>query len=203
LLDSRASSLAAHLAGAQPADGGKLMATVNSGLTIRVTPRALYNFTGLGAGPAQSVILIAQHIDVSVFQEVDILVRFHGGTIIPTTATVTVGLLADGYDFSDPAPATTAGVPSAFFGPNVASGQPGVVQATNATSFPAMFISSMNQGATTTPFSRLLAVQLVAVGGTAAGAMFQALLSVDLVCKGGDPSHLPMMPNGFCGYRLL
>ncbi|MGH7294534.1 MAG: hypothetical protein ACRELB_06370 [Polyangiaceae bacterium] len=179
------------------------MTTVNSGLTMRIVPRALYDFTGLQAS-GKSTITIAQHIDASVFQEADLMVRFHTGTVIQgAAATLTVGLVTDGYDFSDPAPTTSSGGASAFAGPNPAMGSPGTVQATNATAFPSYLLSSWNQGQTTTPFGRLLLILLIAQQGGTSGQTLTALMSIDLVLKGGDPRAMPMMPNGYRGYRVM
>jgi hypothetical protein len=176
------------------------MATINGGMTMRIIPRQGYIFTGLGAS-GQATVMIASHIDVSAFQEADLLVRLHPQSVIPSGANVVVGLVTDGYTFDDPAPAVAAG--QFFFGSAPAAGLPGCVQITSSNTPPFFAVASMNQGSTTTPFGRLLAVQMIATQGTTGGANFGVFMSLDLVLKGGDPRMLAMNPNSFRGYRIM
>jgi hypothetical protein len=162
------------------------MATINSGITVRLLSRTVFNVPG---GINTSITFpIASHLDTSVFTEADLLVRFHGGTggtSLPSAGqTATVNVLPDGYDFADPA--------SVFTGSSIAS-----AQITNSTSIPYYTVLAIP-----TPFGRLLSFNLVVVQTSTGGAITVAL-SLDINLKGGDPTGMPLMPNGFRGYRIM
>jgi hypothetical protein len=176
----------------------------DSSLRMRILPRTKYDFSNLQTTTSMSVVL-AQHIDASVFQEVDLIVRLHGGTNIANAAsTIVVGVVPDGYDFSDPAPVTGAGAYGDFLTPAPVRVGVGAVAASSTTTIPSYQVASLNVGggAVPAPFGRLIAVTLYAAQGAASSALV-AVLSVDVVLKSGDPTALPLMPNGYRGYRLL
>jgi hypothetical protein len=164
------------------------MGTVNSGITIRLLPRTLYAFggaTGLVAGGTVTVP-IARHIDASTFTEGELMVRAHSGTSIAVGGgggNFGIEVFDDGYDFEDPAVDFVAGL--------------GLLPINNATPIPFFGLLPV-----ASPFGRLVGVQLI-VNQNAANAALSIALSVDLVLKGGDPSALPMMPNGYRGYRIM
>jgi hypothetical protein len=164
---------------------------------MRIIPRATYDCTGLQANTS-SYITLAQHIDASVFQEADLLVRFHPSCVLQSGASAFVALVPDGYDFDDPA---AVGAASAAGFITFPTSGPGVVHATSSTTMPAMFMTTLGQSAG--PFARLLAVTMVVQQGTVSGAQLSLFISADLILKGGDPSLLPMMPNGYRGYRII
>jgi hypothetical protein len=174
------------------------MSTINSGLSMRIVPRSNYSFTALTATTGAAAVQLAQHIDVSVFTEADLMVRYHTGTTVPTGATLLVGAVSDGYDFEDPA--------NYFLPPGtLTSASPGTIQITSSTTYPFYGVTSLGLGGSTsaaTPMGRLISIALFVTQGSTSGNII-ALLSVDLILKGGDPRSLPAMPNGYMGYRLL
>jgi hypothetical protein len=161
------------------------MSTVNSGITIRVCPRTLFTFTGLGASGA-TTIPIAQHIDIAPFTEAELAIRLHSGTTMSAGQTLSFSVLPDGYAFDDPT-AVFSGTASTY--------------------------TTSPVGPPTTPFynvlqvsgsfGRLLSVNIVATQGSTGGTAFQPAISLDLVLKGGDPGGMATMLNGFRGYRIL
>jgi hypothetical protein len=163
------------------------MSTVNSGIVLRVLPRTVFTFTGLGASPAAATVPVAQHIDVTPFTEAELQIRFHAGsTGLSAGQTVSVSVLPEGYTFDDPT-AVFTGTPATFTTP---AGGPAALPFYTLLPVP-------------TGFGRLLSVSVVANGGNVAGANYQFALSLDLLLKGGDPGAIAMMPNGFRGYRIM
>jgi hypothetical protein len=86
------------------------MAAVASGMTIRGLPKTFYDFTNLKSSSSMSIMLF-QHLDVSVFQEVSFLVRAHGGSA--PSSSLAVNVLADAgrsrtLAFPSPTPPTPA-----------------------------------------------------------------------------------------------
>jgi hypothetical protein len=165
------------------------------GMMLRVLPRTTINCGGLAASQ-QIFIPIAQHIEASGFTEVDLLVRFHTAQLAAGTA-VLAAVYSDGWDFDDP---------SINFGPPggvaLAMGQPGVVQVTNATTFPYYQLAQLGGAQTTAPFGRLLNVGVLATMPAAVGNL-NFTLSLDLALKGGGAGAMPMSPNTFRGYRIM
>jgi hypothetical protein len=165
------------------------MATINSGITMRVMPINSFAFSGLGAGAGMQ-FLVAQHIEAGVFTELDLIVRLHTGTNMAAGQTLKVVVAQDGYDDQDPA--------SLFAGANLAT-----VTQSGAATVPFFSVATAAGGTGTTPWGRYLGVYVSATQSGTGGTTFIANLSIDLVLKGGDPSSLPMSPNSFRGYRLL
>jgi hypothetical protein len=163
------------------------MATINSGITMRILPLTQYGFTGIGASKNIS-FPIGQHIEAGVFTEADLLVRLHSGTTMSAGQTLSVSLAADGYDFEDPANVFITSPLVSF----TQSGAP--------TSLPVY--SVVTASASALPFGRYVAI-VVSASQPAVAAAFNVNLSVDLTLKGGDPRAMPMSPNSFRGYRLL
>jgi hypothetical protein len=163
------------------------MATINSGITMRIIPQTLYDFSNLQGSQSMNFPL-GQHIEAGQFTEVDVLVRLHAATVMSEGQTLQVALFTDGYDFSDPA--------SVFFssGPIAEFSQAGVP------TLPAYNIFSAS--ATDTPFGRYIAIQIGATQASSATTLIAAV-SVDITLKGGDPSAMPMSPNSYRGYRIL
>jgi hypothetical protein len=175
------------------------MQATGSSLTMRVLPRTLYDFSNLGLGTAMTIV-VAQHIDASVFQEADLHVRLHPGTVIANSSSwFTIGLVPDGYDFDDPAP-LAAGAYADFLGATPTRTVPGAFQVLGTTTFPFFTVVSLNQSSA---FGRLLAVTLYASQQGTGGTALKAVLSLDLVLKSREPRDLPAMPNAYCGYRII
>jgi hypothetical protein len=163
------------------------MATINSGITMRIIPILPFGF-GSVQNNSHITIPLALHIEAGQFTEADLLVRLHAGSSIAAGQTLAFNLFQDGYDFEDPASvflATTAIATVTF---------------TSTSSPPAFGVATA--GSSTEPLGRYLAVNMVATQPAAAVA-FNVYVSVDLVLKGGDPSAMPMSPNSYRGYRIL
>jgi hypothetical protein len=167
--------------------GGEYMATINSGITMRILPLTSYNFANI-QNSKNIQFNVGQHIEAGVFTEADLIVRLHTGTVMSAGQIFSISLGTDGYTMEDP----TSNFFTAITG--VAFTQ------TGAPTLPAYSVTSAS--ATTTPFGRYLVVALSATQ-PAAATTFTVNVSVDLVLKGGDPSALPMGPNSFRGYRVL
>lgn len=77
------------------------MSTINSGVMMRLLPRTTFSgFTNLTSGTVS--FPLAQHIDITPFQEATFIVRVHTGTTVPH-GSYTLNAQWDGYDFEDPA----------------------------------------------------------------------------------------------------
>jgi hypothetical protein len=165
-----------------------------SGMILRVIPFIKYDFGNLSAGQAATFPL-AMHIDVSVFTEVDLIVRARSGSI--ASGNFLVALIPDGYTFDDPATNYFPATPPAY-------GDAGTAYFDMSATFPSYQVSSVGQnlGSSSAPTGRLIAVGLVATQGESGGALMLEF-SADLVLKGGNPRALPMMPNGYRGYRIM
>jgi hypothetical protein len=85
------------------------MATINSGITMRILPLTQFGFTGIGASK-NIAFPIGQHIEAGVFTEADMLVRLHTGTQMSAGQSLSVTLSQDGYDFEDPANVNRPGI---------------------------------------------------------------------------------------------
>ncbi|MGH7294535.1 MAG: hypothetical protein ACRELB_06375 [Polyangiaceae bacterium] len=175
------------------------MSSADSSLRMRILPRTKYDLTNV----PNITIMIAQHIDASTFQEADLLVRLHRGSAIGSSSTITIGLLPDGYDFADPAPIASGGGYADFLGPVPTRAGPGAVQFPSTTLIPAYAVASMSNSGTPAPFGRMLAVSMVAHNAGVGSHLLVAVVSIDLVLKGGDVRDQPLTPNGYCGYRIL
>jgi hypothetical protein len=151
-----------------------------SGITKRIAPIATYTFGNLAASTTGQVI-VGQHIDATTFTEADLLVRFHTGTTI-ATGTFTVGLVADGWTFNDPASAFLASLSR-------------TIQVSSTSTFPFYGIVPVPPA-----WGRSLAVTLLATQGATMGNL-TAVMSADFALKGGDADGLPVGPNGNRGYR--
>lgn len=137
-----------------------------AGRVIRVFPLTALNFDNLATSSSITVVL-TERIDVSLFREIDLLVRFHTGATLPTGATAVVKALVDGFTPDDPATdfATASAVASVS------------VQA--STTFPYFGVA-----AATSAFGSMVRVVLVVTkAGTAGNLSFP--LSVDLAGKEG------------------
>jgi hypothetical protein len=165
-----------------------------SGMIVRIIPLIKYDFGDLGAG-GTSFFPLAVHVDVSVFAEVDLMVRVRSGT--SATGNVLVAITPDGYTFDDPATNYFPQTP-----PTYAS--PGTAYFDSTATFPQYVVSSVGQnlGSASAPMARLMAVGLLATQGEGEDDL-TVELSVDLALKGGNPKALPMMPNGYRGYRVM
>jgi hypothetical protein len=163
------------------------MATINSGITMRIIPQLFFQFGNVVASNHITVPL-GVHIEAGPFTEVDVLVRLHNGTSLAANQTLTINLLTDGYDFEDPG--------NPFFSASALASLP----LTNANTVP--YYGVFSASASSTPFGRFLAITLQAQQ-PAAGGVFNVNISVDMTLKGGDPSAMPMAPNSYRGYRIL
>jgi hypothetical protein len=163
------------------------MAAVASGMTMRALSKTPYDCSNLAASTTQTIIL-CQHIDVSVFQEVTFLIRAHAGSI-GASATLTVNILADGWTLEDPGLSltNTADAGGTALGSYVLN---------NSTTYPAYGLLTVAK-----PSGRLLSLNLVASQFSSVRTI-QATLSIDVTMKSGDPSALPLDYNTYRGYRI-
>ena len=165
------------------------MSTINSGMVMRLLPRTVFDFT-LHTNAGGSIRFpIAQHIDVSVFQEAVFIIRLHSGTVCNVANGFTFNVLYDGYDFDDPA--------TVFSQINLPGGASPIGNLQVGTPATVPFVQHIPVG---TNFGRFLMLQLQVIG--VAGGTGTLITSVDLALKGGDPNDMAISPNTFRGYRL-
>lgn len=74
-----------------------------AGRVIRLAPRSNYQFNSLGAA-GETWISLAQHVDVSQYRDLTLMVRLHSINIAENSGgTLTVRALPDGHTQEDPA----------------------------------------------------------------------------------------------------
>jgi hypothetical protein len=160
------------------------MATINSGITLRLMPLTSFTLTNIKAS-SSIAFPIAQHIEAGVFTEADLIVRLHSGTTMSAGQSVAFSIVPDGWDFEDPT--------GSFLGTALAT-----FTQSGAPTLPAYSVTSTG----TSAFGRFLSVSMPATQPSTAATLV-VVASVDLVLKGGDPTNLPRSPNGFVGYRIM
>jgi hypothetical protein len=144
-------------------------------VVIRLIPRTNFVFDNLANGQTQ-YIRFAQHIDLAPFQEVDLVVRTHASTI--SSGFILVEAAVDPWTPEDPANQNLN--PSLLAGPITIGAAP----AYSIVSLPA--------------FGGLAMFAVAGTGGT--GPSLNCALSVDLVCKTGDPAGRSRAFNTYIGY---
>ena len=150
-----------------------------SGRIVRVAPRRYYYHNGLGAHEESSVTL-ADRIDVSSFDKVDLMVRIHAiefgqpNGANPSEAQIKVMVLSDGYTPEAPMPAG-----SPFYA------AVGELTLTPLSAAPGQLKLEQFTG----PLGSMLMVVLLFKQDTAESLPLNAELSVDLVLKGAGPCH--------------
>jgi hypothetical protein len=161
-----------------------MSAISGTGMTMRVFTRTPVNFDSL-RNDTNQVLWICQHIDVSPFEEVDLVVRAHTATI-GSGASIAVEAFPDGWTPEDPALTFVDG-----------SRSYAIVTLSSSSSIPLYKTQALLSG-----FGRLVSI---AVTGTMPAGMTpvdcHAVLSIDLVMKGGDPSGIVPAFNTYRGYR--
>jgi len=131
------------------------------GRTIRVCPPRDFDFSDLGSNDEQT-ITIAERLDASQFDELDLMVRVHTAATIASA--ITVQVVSDGFTTDDPA--------TEFFSDPIGS-----VSLNGNQNAGTLSISNIS--------SKLGAMVAVQVKGTQAGspATNSARLSIDLAMK--------------------
>ena len=155
------------------------MASINSGVIIRVLPRTSFDFGNIQNGTFSFPLV--QKIASGSFTEATWMIRLHAVTV-GAAAAMTFTSVLEGYDFGDPG--------MIFFntGPilNIAPGA--------TAPFYNVLAAQVGTG-------RLLRLDLGATQPAAAVAL-SATISVDLALKGGDGSAYVMAANEFGGYGV-
>ena len=148
---------------------------------LRVAARTQYFFDNLGGSQTETVVL-AQHVDTRFCAQIDVELRLHGATSIGAGATLTLAVVADGYD---------AGDPSTVFLTTLAS-----VTFNSTATFPLVSVlSSASFGG----FGRYVALQLQA-SQPASPVTLRAEVSADLVLAGVEvPEEIAFNPNQALG----
>jgi hypothetical protein len=164
------------------------MAAVASGMTMRLLPKTNYDFLNLATGTNQTIVL-CQHIDVSVFQEVSFLVRQHAGSIATAGSTIDINVLADGWTLEDPGIVLTSTTDASA----TVLGQVHLTSTFNAPAYSLLTVAK--------PAGRLLSVN-IAAHQTTTNTVCNVTLSIDVTMKSGDPSALPLDYNTYRGYRI-
>jgi len=72
-----------------------------AGRTIRVCPPRDFDFGGLG-NSGEEEILIAERIDASQYDQLDLMVRVHDNSAIPSGGKIEVLVVSDGFTTDDP-----------------------------------------------------------------------------------------------------
>lgn len=159
-----------------------MSAISGTGMTMRIIPQTTYTFDNLAAGTDQ-VIIIAQHIDVGPFEEVDFMVRCYTGGFGSAGCKIEVLAIPDGW---------TPESPTTRFLDNAAAT---TVLLDSSISLPFYSSTALSSG-----FGRLLTIGIMATQATPPVAC-NAVLSIDLAMKGGDPSGIMPSFNTYRGYR--
>jgi hypothetical protein len=170
-----------------------MSAIISTSTTLRVIPRLDYEFSTLH-DDGFTYIPLGVHIDISPFQEVDLVVRVHTVNIA-SGAKITVFASADGFTMEDPTTSFFAMAPAT---PPGGSAPPnyGAVLLDSTTTAGAYLVTTLAG-----PLGRLIAVFLNPHQKSDSRVAITASISVDLVMKGGDPSGIAMAYNTYRGYR--
>ncbi len=133
-----------------------------TGRTIRVCPPRDFDFSGLAASQ-EEIVTVGERIDVSQYDELDLIVRLHEGTL-PTPGVLTVRVVSDGFTPDDPS--------VDFFGAPV-----GDVTFDDEPTAPTLRVTSISSG-----LGAMIAVQVV---GTQAASpvTISARVSIDVALK--------------------
>jgi hypothetical protein len=159
-------------------------AIIGSSVNLRVMPRNAYDFSGLAATHKMAIV-VAQHIDVLPFEQVELSVRVHQAEITDG-ASIIVAAHPDGFTLEDAA--------QGFISPSHAGSV--LIDSNFATRSAPAYLTAHLTGA----LGRLVAIVITGHQGTKAGKC-AAALSVDLVMKGGVPRGAFAGYNTYRGYR--
>jgi hypothetical protein len=160
-----------------------MSAISGTGMTMRLVPRTPFNFDSLRVTTNQ-VIWVVQHVDVSPFEEVDLVVRAHTASL-GTGATIKVEAFPDGWTPEDPALNFVDG-----------SRSYALVTLDSSSSIPLYKTQALLSG-----FGKLLSIAVTGTMPSGSPVDCHAVLSIDLVMKGGDPSGIVPAFNTYRGYR--
>src|SRR5579871_946232 len=151
-----------------------------SGVVRRLLPITTCTFSG-AQGSQNLSYTVAKHLELGPFTEATLLWRRHSGTVIGTGATLVLTVGTDGYDFGDP---------STNFDEQIGT--------TTVSSFSTPIVTPVTF---TSGLGRMLRCT---IKGTqpASPVSLIAVMSVDAILKGGDPTALMQGPNAACGYRV-
>jgi len=139
-----------------------------AGQTMRILPRTDFDVSGLGTS-SSATVTVARKIDTSRWRECVILARLHAAASWPTSSTIKVFVLVDGYTDEDPA---------AMW--NVPSGSPALITFTQGTDT----APSVKNAGLSAPFGPLAQVQITFTTTATASGPFKPSLSLDLNLKG-------------------
>jgi hypothetical protein len=156
------------------------MASINSGLILRVLPRTAFDFTNIQNGNFSFPLV--QKIASGSFTEATWMIRLHALNIAGAGASINFVSVLEGYDFGDPG--------TIFF----QSGPQLVINNTNSAPFYNVLAAQPGTG-------RLMRLDLNVIQAAAA-VTCTATISVDLALKGGDGSAYVMAANEFGGYGV-
>jgi hypothetical protein len=155
------------------------MASINSGLIIRVLPRTAFDFANIQAGTFS--LPLVQKIAAGSFTEATWMIRLHAVNV-GAMALLTFTSILEGYDFGDPGMIFFQSGPTLNVNPGATAPFYNVLAAPTGT-------------------GRLLRLDLTATQPNPAVPL-NATISVDLSLKGGDGSAYAMAPNEFGGYGV-
>ena len=155
------------------------MASINSGVIIRVLPRTSFDFGNIQGGTFSFPLV--QKISSSSFTEATWMIRLHAVNVGAGAVMIFTSVL-EGYDFGDPG--------TIFF----SSGSTLSIPPATTAPFYNVLAAPVGTG-------RLLRLDLAATQPGAAVAC-NAIISVDLALKGGDGSAYVMAANEFGGYGV-
>jgi len=141
-----------------------------AGRTIRVCPPRDFNFGGLGDSDFQEII-IAERIDASQFDQLDLCVRVHEDSLIPENGTIQVFVLSDGFTTDDPS--------EDFYSDPLGQG----ITFTGNSNGAGPLEGTFELENVTTDLGAMVAVRVKGTQPGTAGTNFTARLSIDLALK--------------------
>jgi hypothetical protein len=136
------------------------------GRVIRICPERSFTFSELGAADTQQ-ILLAERIDCSQYNYVDLIVRVHSGAVGPGTK-IEVRIASDGWTSDDPS--------AGFY--KVLTGATVELNSTTAGNPPVLLV-----GTATSQLGEMLTVVVVGTQHSTTPTTVTARISVDLVLK--------------------
>ncbi|MCB9597275.1 MAG: hypothetical protein H6719_31410 [Sandaracinaceae bacterium] len=128
---------------------------------VRVCPPRDFDFSNVSTGT--ETIVVAERIDASQYDTIDVIVRVHTATTISTNGAIAVQVVSDGYTADDPS--------QDFFGSTIGNGT--TLSGTLAAG--GMTVESLSAS-----IGSMVAVRVV---GTAGSGAVTARLSIDLAMK--------------------
>ena len=145
---------------------GAPMSRGGGGRTVEVCPPRDFTFTNLGLGLSQTV-LVAERIDCSAYETVDLIVRVHTDATMGAGSTISVEVVPDGFTSDDPA--------QPFYG--------GVLGNAPVTFITAPSAGDIEVKTYTSGLGAMLAVRVVGDQANNAGTDVTARLSIELALR--------------------